>query len=100
MNKNTLKFCANILSRMDKENSKRNIIYKYGVDLANYQDDYYSCLMDSLLFILGDESFKDDIEWYIFEKPNQEERFYFIDGKKISVEDPLAFLEINYNLKN
>lgn len=100
MNTEKLEFCSNILARMDKEVQKRDEIYKHGVDLANYHSEYFHCLLDSLIFILEDESFREDIEWYLFEKPRDNERYYVIDGKKVSVEDPKTFLTINFLLKN
>jgi hypothetical protein len=100
MNTEKLKFCSHILARMDNEVQKRDEIYKHGVDLANYENEYFQCLMDSLIFILEDESFREDIEWYLFEKPRDNERYYVIDGEKVSVEDPKTFLTINFNLKN
>jgi hypothetical protein len=100
MENNTLNFCADILSKMDLEVSKRNEIYKHGVDLANYESIYLECLMDALIFILKDESFRSDIEWYLFEYcKDDEERHYFINNEKVSVEDPKDFFKINYDLK-
>ena len=94
-----LEFCADVLSRMEKEVNKRDDIYKQGVDLSNYQNEYLHCLIDSLVFILGDESFKDDIEWYLFEL-SDDKKIYWIDGVAVDVTDPLVFLKTNSDLKN
>jgi hypothetical protein len=83
---NDIEFCASILERIKKEVDKRNVLYDYGVDLINYENEYTSCLMDSLCFILNKikkMNWKEEIEWWLYEAV---EKVIYYKDNKVSVE--------------
>lgn len=83
----TQKFCAEILKKMKEEVDKRCEIYKYGVDLANYENIYFKCLMDCLIRILKFDpiELKDLIEWWLFESVDKV--ITFQNGESMNVEE-------------
>ena len=81
-----IEFCASILERIKTEVDKRNVLYDYGVDLINYENEYTFCLMDSLCFILNKikkMNWKEEIEWWLYESVD---KIIYYKDKKISVE--------------
>jgi hypothetical protein len=87
---NKIKFCANILNDIKNEINKRNIIYDYGVDLSNYENEYTICLMKCLVFILNKDNIKDDIEWWLYEDVD---KIMWINDKKYNVQNSYDFLK-------
>lgn len=90
----TILFCADILERMKKENEKRNVLYEHGVDLCNYQNDYFTCAIDSVEFMLS--GWKDEIEWWLFESV---EKRYWLDKVEHNVEKAEDFIRFNLSLR-
>ncbi len=84
-------FVAGVLIKIKKEHDKRGILYDHGVDLINYENGYITCLMDSLIFILGDPITKDDLEWWLYETVD---KIIWVNGEEFNVEDPLNLLKV------
>jgi len=82
-----IRLITNILGRMKNEANKRSKIYKYGVDLANYENGYLESLIDLVSHILHDK--KEEIEWWLFEDVKKQ---YFIKDLIFDVEKPKDFV--------
>lgn len=80
-------FIISILNRMKKEVDKRNYIREHGVDLANYENEFYNTTMDLLLEYLG-HKYKTDIEWWLFEDTATE---ILINGETYNIKDARDF---------
>lgn len=93
IDKETQTFCAEILAKMKTENDKRCEIYKHGVDLANYQNIYFECLMSCIVRLLkfDQNELKDMIEWWLFE--SVEKKIYFKNGEVRDVETPEGLVD-------
>lgn len=82
-----IKFCINILERIKKEESKRDVFYEHGIDLINYENEYKLCLMDCLCFVLSriDDSiaWKEYIEWWLYESVD---KIIWINDEEFNVE--------------
>jgi hypothetical protein len=55
------------LISIKSEIEKRNDIYKYGVDLCNYENQYQISLLNLLSILLNDDEKYDMISWWLFE---------------------------------
>lgn len=95
MNKETFDMITSSLDTLKKELLKREDIYKYGVDLANYENLYYDVSMNLIVYLLG--GFKDEISWWLHD--NVEKKYYYNDGRPdVNVENSSDF--INYIINN
>ena len=59
------------LTLIKSEIEKRNEIYKYGVDLCNYENQYQISLLKLLSVLLNDSEKYDMIGWWLFEDVNK-----------------------------
>jgi hypothetical protein len=92
---NDIGFYASILSIMKEEHEKRNVLYEHGVDLTNYNDMYYNCLINVLIYNLGIDM-KDSIEWWLYEDVD---KIITIDGVEHDVSNPVNFLKLELSLR-
>lgn len=76
------------LKAIQKENKKRNEIYKYGVDLTNYENIYTTVALALLAEKIGCSI--DDLEWYIFDEPKKK---YYLDDQEIDLTKPEDFIK-------
>jgi hypothetical protein len=80
---------------MKEEHEKRNVLYEHGVDLTNYNDMYYNCLINVLIYNLGIDM-KDPIEWWLYEDVD---KTITIDGVEHDVSNPVNFLNLELSLR-
>lgn len=87
------------LDLLKQEVNKRNKIYKYGVDLINYENNYSTVAIDLIVFSLflmnkkrerSEEVIKDQINWWLYEKVKKR---YWINKKEYNVEKAKDFVE-------
>jgi hypothetical protein len=90
MTANDIGFYASILSIMKEEHEKRNVLYEHGVDLLNYNDMYYNCLMNVLVYNL-DMDMREPIEWWLYEDVEKVVEF---NGVEYDVSNPVDFLKL------
>lgn len=68
----TLKTFTQIIKGIRKHDSKISVIYKNGIDLCNFKDEYYSNVVAPLFVETFGEDGLNWINWFIYER---------IDGK-------------------
>lgn len=88
-----IKFYADVLNRIKAESDKRMEIYKHGVDLINYENEYSTLVIDLILKHLPFMK-KDDLEWWLYE--DVEKIYYFPDDLNIDLSKAVDFLEYHY----
>ncbi len=84
-----IKYYSKVLERIKKEHEKRNILYDHGVDLINYQNEYTTLLLESIVFelpFLSDE----DLGWWLYEDVTKV--YYMKDETVVSVRTAFEFL--------
>lgn len=91
-------FCTQQLRIIEKEKNKRDIFYQHGIDLANYENEYFDSLINCLVFILGDESWREDLDWWLFDAPKNNKVLY-VDGKEYNLNDAENFIRITSEYK-
>lgn len=85
------KLLIEILTNLKAEISKRNEIYKHGVDLINYENYYSDSTYKLLAFIVGDGKFSiDEIQWWLYEDV---EKIYYFKDKEYNVEKVEDFVD-------
>jgi hypothetical protein len=101
-----LEFAIECLQKMQEENEKRKDIYKYGVDLANYENKYFEVAIDLLSAVFlnfskndfhNEKYIKDCIEWWLFEDV---EKILILDNEKeVDVTKARDFVELYLELE-
>jgi len=54
------------LKGLKEELEKRNEIYQYGIDLANYENGYLKVALE-LIYFLFDNKIDNEVDWWLFE---------------------------------
>lgn len=70
-----IKIITESLDSLKKEGDKRDEIYKHGVDLSNYENEYSIVAINLLVHMLG--GYKDEVEWWLYENVD---KVYFREG--------------------
>jgi len=83
---------TSILGKMKQEVEKRDVLYAHGVDLINYQNIYYDCLMDTFEF--EKKGIKDEVEWWLYDSV---EKKYWVKEVEYDVSDPKDFLKFIFS---
>lgn len=79
-----------------KQEELRSILYKYNIDIINYENDAVYLLINLISEISGIS--KENLEYYIYELDYTKNHCYFQDGKPIKFKNTLEFVEwINDN---
>lgn len=97
INKETKDIIINSLERMKKEINKRDELFKHGVDLSNYENEYSSISLDLIIFLMGKTekniSYKEEVEWWLYE--NVDKIYYITENNeklKCDVDSALDFI--------
>ena len=90
-----IEFLTGILKRMKKEVDKRDTLYECGVDLINYENEYFACLTDAINYIAGTDV-TDEILWWLYEDV---EKKGCIDGEVYNVKNAEDFLRFHLERK-
>jgi hypothetical protein len=91
LKKEDLDLITSSLDIMKEEALKRSDIYKYGVDLDNYENLYYDVSINLIVHLLG--GFREEVEWWLHE--NVEKKYSHNNGAPdVLVEDSRDF--VNY----
>lgn len=94
----------NALEKLKKEVETRKDVYKYGIDLANYENQYSVVALDLLVYdlflmcklsVYTEKEIKDMVEWWLYERI---EKIITVKKKKYNVEQAKDF--INFLLKH
>jgi hypothetical protein len=85
------------LTGMKKEQIKKTIIHKFGVDLANYENGFYTVAANLLIHLIDakENVVREYIEWWLFEKGNK----INVDGAEICVKDAESFTNFLFTLR-
>lgn len=91
----TITLICKSLDDMKAEINKRNVIAQYGVDLANYENTYFTVSLNLLTHLLGGG--EEEINWWLFESVDKV--YFHTDGRPdANVENSSDFIDylINY----
>ena len=66
-------------------------IHECGVDLINYENEYFACLTDAINYIAG-KDITEDVLWWLFESV---EKKYWVDKEEFNVESAEDLLRFN-----
>ncbi len=91
---NKIEYYSKVLDRIKAEHNKRNILYShYHIDLINYENEYTTLLLETIVYELFFAN-KDDIDWWLYE--DVEKVYYLEDDSVVNVEDSQDFLRSCY----
>jgi len=80
----TLKTFTVLIEGIQSQCKKSHELYKHGVDLLAYNEDYYRDVVRPLMLEVFGEEGKDWIDWYIYEKDGREDlKAYDKEGNEI-----------------
>jgi hypothetical protein len=80
----TLKIFTTLIEGIQSQNNKTHELYKHGVDLLSFNDDYYREVVHPLMLEAFGKDGVDWIDWYIYEKDGREDmKAWDKEGKEI-----------------
>jgi hypothetical protein len=68
-----LKTFTTLIEGIQAQSNKTHELYKYGVDLLSFNEDYYREVVHPLMLEVFGKEGKDWIDWYIYEKDGRED---------------------------
>ena len=68
-----LKTFTTLIEGIQAQSNKTHELYKHGVDLLSFNDDYYRDVVNPLMLEAFGKDGADWIDWYIYEKDGKED---------------------------
>ena len=87
---------SSLINGIKAQNDKTHDLYKHGVDLLSFNDDYYKNVVHPLLIEAFGKEGLDSIEWFIYEKgDNPEMKAWDKDDNEICYDIPSLYKDIS-----
>jgi len=91
---------TSLIEEIISQNKRIHNLYKQGVDLISFHDDYYKNVVYPLLIESFGKEGLDWIEWFIYEKGDNPEIKAWDKEKEICFDIPSLYKEVYENKKN